>query len=82
MFQKLGLVPPTPPVSFAAANTPAAAERIASFNETLRMSPETGLQHLALFFTSVNKKIQWFSFQQILYLFVKYAESLIVEMLI
>lgn len=56
MFQKLGLVPPTPPVSFAAANTPAAAERIASFNETLRMSPETGLQHLALFFTSVNQK--------------------------
>ena len=56
IFQKLGLVPPTPPVSFAAANTPAAAERIASFNETLRMSPETGLQHLALFFTSVNKK--------------------------
>lgn len=56
MFQKLGLVPPTPPVSFAAAKTPAAAERIASFNETLRMSPETGLQHLALFFTSVNKK--------------------------
>ena len=81
MFQKLGLVPPTPPVSFAAANTPAAAERIASFKETLRMSPETGLQHLALFFTSVKKKIQWFRFKQILYLFVKHAESLIVEML-
>lgn len=80
MFQKLGLVPPTPPVSFAAANTPAAAERIASFNETLRMSPETGLQHS--FSLQLTKKIQWFSFQQILYLFVKYAESLIVEMLI
>ncbi|KAL9987039.1 hypothetical protein ACROYT_G001274 [Oculina patagonica] len=36
----LGLVPPTPPVSFAAADTPA-AERITSFQDSLKMSPDT-----------------------------------------
>lgn len=41
-FQNLGLVPPTPPVSFAAADTPA-AERITSFQESLKMSPDTGI---------------------------------------
>ncbi|XP_068694328.1 uncharacterized protein [Montipora foliosa] len=36
---KLGLVPPSPPVSFAAADTPA-AERLSSFNKSLKMSPD------------------------------------------
>lgn len=36
----LGLVPPTPPVSFAPADTPM-AQRITSFQDSLKLSPET-----------------------------------------
>ena len=37
----LGLVPPTPPVHFDAADTPV-SQRFTSLHETLQKSPDTG----------------------------------------